>query len=418
MVSSSAAPAAGLRPVQDGERIALVDVLRGLALYGVLVANTLPWYSGRLFLPEATAAAQTRPSDVVVLALVKVFIDSKAMTLFSFLFGLGFAIQLERSTAAGRNAGTLYARRLGILLLIGMCHVTLISYNDILTSYAVTGFLLLAFRRASNRALLLSATISLFLPMGLLLLSNVSPFLARFMPSGPPSNEYRAQMLASLGGHDYLAVIRAHWRQFFYFLSIIALRSFPWILGRFLLGYVVGRSGVLLELARHRSALRKILGWGLGLGLAVALTEAVGPRFIHAGLPVPAKFALTVAGELSVLGVAAAYLSAVALLLERPRARRILLAFSPVGQAALSGYLLQSLLSSLVFYGWGFGLIGRVRPALCIPITLAIFALVMLACHLWLRAFRFGPVEWLWRSLTYGRLQSMRRTDASPQPAA
>src|SRR3954470_16131422 len=117
-----AAPPEHLEPVAAVERVALLDVLRGFALYGVLLANTVVWFNGLAFLPRVERAAMSTRFDEIASFLIRIFVDGKAMTLFTFLFGLGFAIQLERAAARGQNGLPPYLRRLGILLGIGFLH--------------------------------------------------------------------------------------------------------------------------------------------------------------------------------------------------------------------------------------------------------------------------------------------------------
>ncbi len=173
----------------------------------------------------------------------------------------------------------------------------------------------------------------------------------------------------------------------------------------------MGRSRILHDVAARRPLFRKLLGWGIGIGVVCAVVFLIRRGYMRQGntLSPGLKIALIVPDEIGVLATATAYLSALALLMERPAWRRRLMHLAPVGQMALSNYLSQSLICTFLFYGWGLGLSGRVGTALIIPLTMAIFAAELLWSHAWLKRFRFGPVEWVWRSLTYGERQPMRR---------
>lgn len=406
-------PKEELRPVAAVERVAVLDVLRGFALYGVLLSNTVTWYSGRAFLPRAELASLNEGINGVALYVIHILVESKAMTLLSFLFGLGFAVQLGRAEEQGRDVLPAYLRRLGSMIVIGLCHVAFLWWGDILTSYALTGFALILFRRRTDRALLLWALFLSFVPHIVASAPPVAELLERVLP-GPKDHEaWRAHVLAVISGDDHGQLMRTQLRHAFYHAGGSALSYLPWTLGRFLLGYLVGRSRWLHNAADHLPKFRKLLGWGIGLGLAGTLVTVVRRAVMRQGtiLPTSLRLALKVPEEIGILAIAAAYVAALVLLMQRPAWRRRLTVLSPVGQMPLTSYLSQSVICTFVFYGWGLGLVGRVGPALCIPLTLAIFAAQSVASRLWLRRFRFGPAEWVWRSLSYGRLQSMKREE-------
>lgn len=403
------APPEGPSPV--AERIGLLDVLRGFALYGVLLANTAVFYSGRAFLPRAEAAARSDSLDEVASWLLSVFVDGKALTLLTFLFGLGFAVQLERAETQGRSVVPIFLRRLLILLAIGICHMLLLWWGDILQSYAVAGLALLLFRRRSGRGLLLWAAGLIFVPQLVSAVPAASAAIARVLGGPADRAAFNAELLAALSGDDHGRLLKMQVLQAFHHVTTIAVWFFPWTLGRFLVGYFAGRRRWLHDVPEHLPFFRKLLGWGLGLGIAgsivTAVRRALGRRDVV--LPDLVKLALKLPEEAGLLAMTAAYVAAVVLLMQRPAWRRRLMLVAPVGQMPLTSYLSQSLVCTFVFYGWGLGLIGRVGPARCIPLTLAIFAAQIAFSRAWLARYRFGPMEWLWRSLTYGRAQPMRR---------
>ena len=195
------------------------------------------------------------------------------------------------------------------------------------------------------------------------------------------------------------------------------------ILGRFLLGLLAGRHLLLQDVERHRPTHRRLLVWGLVLGVLGNGTGLVVSRLRLAGLVDPAKdswmFALSAIQELGYVGLAAVYVAGFALLFQRERWRKVMQVLAPVGRMALTHYLLQSVVSLCVYDGWGLGLIGKLPPSRVVALSLAIFALQVPLSHWWLSRFRFGPAEWLWRSLTYGRAQPMRLLPRSAaEPAA
>jgi uncharacterized protein len=202
-----------------------------------------------------------------------------------------------------------------------------------------------------------------------------------------------------------------HAREILYHTPPIAAWYLPWMLGRFLLGFYAGRRQLFADGgATHLPLFRRLLLGGLACGVAgtpAILLRAAG-WFTPGALPVPAVVALTALHELAWLGLAVAYASGIVLLLQRRAARRALLVLAPLGRMTLTTYLSQSVVITFVFYGWGLGLTGQVGTAACFGLCVAVFAAQIAIARLWLARFRFGPAEWLWRTLTYGRLQPMR----------
>ncbi len=397
-----------LRPVSPPERVAILDVLRGLALFGVLIANVDGMFSGGWF---DAAGPATHPADVAARWFVRLFVAGKAMTLLTFLFGLGFAVQLARAEERGEDVRATYARRLLVLLAIGLCHLTLLWWGDVTWNYAVVGFALLAFRRCRPRALLVWALALVLVPQLVMALPGVAPALASVLPRPEDPVAYRAEFVAAIRGTDYGTVICAHLRQVSYHLSMIAGWYVAWLLGRFLIGCYAGKRRLFDgDGAAHLPLFRRLLRWGGPLGVLASAAAWWVYRGPLSGYELlwPAQLVMAVVGEVAVLGMTVAYVGLAVLLVQRPAWRRALLVVAPVGRMPLTVYLGQSVLATFVFYGWGLGLAGRAGAAACLGISVAIFALQVAACHLWLRRYRFGPVEWLWRSLAYGRRPPMR----------
>lgn len=421
----------GARPVDAPERLALLDVLRGFALFGVFTSNLNLWFSGRVFLPpERIKPMMDAPANAVAAYLFSFFVFGKFISMFAFLFGLGFAIQMIRADGRGASIVPLYARRLGAMLFIGLGHMFAIWYGDILSWYAVVGFALLLFRRRGDRTLLYwglglvllipfaQATVEKFLP---LLLGATDPAAAA-KAAVERAAAARAQALAGFESSSYLVALRANAAfavDFFFSRSILVSLSAT-ILGKFLLGLYAGRRRLFHEPSAHLPLFRRLLLWGLltgvlGNGLQVVLRYLLINKILS-GIP-SWGFLVPLAQEGGFLGMAIFYISAVTLLFQRAAWRRLLLLLAPVGRMALTNYLCQSVIGVLLFNGFGFGLIGRFGPALCFAITVGIFSVQLVLSHLWLARFRFGPAEWAWRSMTYGKAQPMRLPD-EPRAAA
>jgi uncharacterized protein len=404
-----------LGPIGGRERIALLDVVRGFTLYGVLLANTVPWFSGHGLLPKAEAAARIGTGDEIAFFFLTVFVSRKSQTLLTCLFGLGFAIQLAR--AEGR-AGRLYLRRLAILLVIGVCHAAFVWWGDVLAGYALCGGALILFHRRSDRALLAWATVLVFVPKFVTSVPAVSAFLDRVTAAAFDRAAFDAELLLACRGDDYALLVKTQAaRALYYFLSH-APEYIPWMIGHFLVGFLVGRRRALETTTSHLARWRQVLAWSAGLGLAGGTLSAVKGIYLRRGgaLSTAWKMALIVPEEVGILAMALAYVSGLVLLMHNSSWRPRVIRLAPAGQMALTTYLLQSVIMTFVFYGWGLGLLLRVGPAWCIPLTLAVFGAQIAFAAAWLRRFYFGPVEWIWRYLTYGKAPRMRRS--APDVAA
>ncbi|NBD14119.1 DUF418 domain-containing protein [Corallococcus silvisoli] len=427
---SDPTPSSSASPVDVSERLPLLDVLRGFALCGVFVSNSFAWFSGRVLMPrEQAQALAATPFEAVVSALYHFFVNQKFVTLFAFLFGLGFSIQLQRAERRGASVVPVYSRRLLVLLGIGATHLTALWVGDVLSTYALLGFALLLFRQRSDRTLLTWVGVLLVaVPLGVPALQHYGPILLHGAQAAAEAAKatddlearLREQLFVGLSS-DSLWTTQAANAHFLTFMLPQFKRLF-WmatILGRFLLGLLAGRHLLLQDLERHRSLHKKLLGWGLVLGVLGNGAMVGVQRLRILGLVDPAKdgwmVILSAIHELGFLGLAAAYVAVFALLFQREPWRKRMQVLAPVGRMALTNYLMQTVVSLCIYDGWGLGLVGKLPPSSCMALALAVFALQIPLSHAWLSRFRFGPAEWLWRSLTYGQRQPMRHS-LKPSP--
>jgi uncharacterized protein len=349
--------------------------------------------------------------------LLEWLVVGKFYSIFSLLFGIGFAIQIGRLERRGEGAGR-YLRRLGVLFLIGLTHLYLLWMGDIVALYAAIGVVLLLFRRTSDRALLIWAVLLWLIPIGWSAaihfgeLRPVKPIfdqgLAMITATGVDVSKGPLQLYSS---SDLTTHLRAHpGEALLRFGDLLYQMRFTKVLAMFLVGLWIGRRALYARLDEHRLLLRKVTLSGLGLGLPIAAAKAW--MTMNAGDDHALRFAAECAYVLSTPTLALGYVAGFTLLWSHGR-RGLLAWAAPAGQMALTNYLMQTILQSIVFYGWGFGLIATMGLAAVLPIALALFALQVTYSRWWLARFRFGPVEWLWRSLTYGEAQPMRR-EAAP----
>ena len=383
--------------VAESERIHAIDVVRGAALAGVLLANLLFAFrvpASRGYLPPDPAAPF---AERLAEGLVQVAIQGKAITLFSFLFGVGLAIQHERFARLG-NPRYWLARRLVVLLLVGVAHLTLVWNGDILTEYALAGLLVLPFLEAPPRTLLRWG-------IALYAFYLVAPVLP-FMPPWPEDSLLRIEHADALRiyGTGSWGEIRRYSLHEWHVFSPVYLSLFTVTPALFLFGVATWRSGVLREPAAHREWLRWVARAGLVFGLGLSLVS------FASGTGDTATWAGFLASTFGPAVLAAGYGATLVLAVEDHRAPRTLRALAAAGRMAFTNYLMQSLVFTTIFYaGHGFGLIGKVGAMAALLGGIAFFSFQVAFSRWWLARFRFGPLEWAWRSLTYGRMQPFRR---------
>lgn len=376
--TGAAQPPERLAPTLQRDRFVTLDALRGFALLGVLIVNILQGYS---FVLTGT--------DEVAATLIRAFGEGTFYPMFSFLFGLGFALQLKKGEAALPR----FRRRLVVLLGIGLVHGLLIWVGDILFTYAVLGFVLIFFRNLKGRTLLTWALLLWLFSLGIYLLTNFSLGGDLLVPKA------ELGFLAPMGD-TYLSAVTGRLSTFPLGLLGIFLLG-PSVLALFIVGYLVGRKGVL-EALEDRYFLRRVaLTCGVVAAPFALWFLGVIPFFEEVGWLYVLEFSL--ASPL----LSFAYLAGLALFAQpRQGLFRLLI---PVGQMALSNYLGQSLICTTLFYPYAFNLYGKLGAATTLMINLVIFAVQVVVSRWWLSRYRFGPAEWVWRSLTYGVAQPLRR---------
>jgi uncharacterized protein len=399
-----------LAPVSSSERVPTLDVLRGLALYGVLTANLVLIYSGIELLPPGRIEHNS-----IAGLYVGIFVSGRAISTLTFLFGLGFAVQLARADGRGEDVRSVFVRRMLAMLMFGVAHIVLLWWGDVLWSYAIVGLALLWFRRCSVRTLLVWSAVLIFVPRLVVGLPGVQDAIHSVIPRPESQPAFNAEVLAALAGDDRAAMTWAHLRKVVYDIGSLAAWFFPWVLGHFLLGMAAGKARLFEnDGAGHRRLFRRLLVIGIVLTvIGIAAMVAIRPRGGAAMRELPPLTQLGVKAlyELVTLAMVAIYISAVVLLMQRRIPRRLLMIVAPVGRMPLTTYLSQSLIATFVFYGWGLGWIGEVSMADGVAIAAGIFAAQVVFAHLWLRRFRSGPLEWLWRAIAYG---GARRGDRVP----
>ena len=408
-----------LTPVAAEERIETLDVLRGLALFGILTVNMAGFSWPVEYIMMRPQFWETR-ADVIADWIVRFVAEGKFYPLFAFLFGLGAAIQMERAESHGTHFTGRFCRRLLVLLGIGVAHALLLWEGDLLVWYALCGFPLLAFRRRKHKTLLVWAAICLLIPALLItllwaLLVGVSfvPEIARgIQESLVEDPETSARLVEetirvfALGSYGEIFVERLGNLLFIWLTGVFYAPTF---FAMFLLGLYSGKRRIFQDIEANAVLVRRVFVWGLAIGLPVNLVYAIGMtvsdlsdvRFVW----LIGEAFVVVGGPMQSLG----YASAITLMLQRVRWKSWLHQIAPAGRMALSNYLLQSLVCTTIFYSYGLGLFGSVGRAAGLGLAVVIYLAQVAFSHWWLKRFRFGPAEWLWRTLTYGRRQPIWR---------
>lgn len=396
-------------PVKPGERIETLDMLRGFALLLIPIANVVV-FSGCIYMSsEQAQELWTASADRVVEFLRLVFVENKGLSLFSLLFGVGFGLQLRRARKRGTDLIPRYLRRLSILLVIGLAHSFLLWGGDILVPYAVLGFVLTLFYRASDRAILGWAIGVYLLPIPLygamMLLGMPEPYSVASGLVGDPALFSKWMQGFSSGG--LLGVIQGNAAFLVMWWAMFAVNLFwPDVLGLFLLGLYIGRWRLFRRI-EHEGERPPFLQpkwiWGAGLvGVAGNVAFAV---FSLQGVYYPPSWLgwlQTTVQYLTTPFLLFFFVGGMALLFQRPAWQKRLRVLAAVGRMSLTNYILQSLLFVLIFYDVGFGLFMQVGYAVAVGIGGAVYLLQIGFSRWWVARFRYGPVEWLWRRLTYG----------------
>lgn len=416
--SSDAAPvfAAVSTPIESSDRIGEIDITRGLALFGVVWMNLYEF--GLNVMPQSVKQGlATAPVDSVVGFLSSWLAQGKAVTLFAILFGFGFSMFSERVEQRGGIAGRLYLRRLLVLLVFGMAHFVLLWYGDILHDYALVGMLLPLVRRWPMRLVLTTGMLMASFSALAYVVCELALLHADIGVYMATRQKIVSAYWQALTQGDYAGLMHANAlfidAQYF---SLRPMALWGWIFGLFLVGVWVFRTGWLRNPATHRRtfvrAARGLIPTGLVLaGLLPAADFAekshlLATPLLSTGLHLLAK---TLLEPVSALVLAMGYAAGILVLCSHPRVRPHLAGFGALGRMALTNYVTQSFVYFFVLYGFGLGLLPKLGASYALLMAIVVTALQIAFSRWWLARHRFGPLEWLWRSATYGSWQPLRQ---------
>lgn len=402
-----------ITPTTKTERIAYLDILRGISILFIYTANIL-FFSGIMFLPEDTPLRiYTLPTDELMRFLNYVLVDGKFYSLFSMLFGIGCVIQYNNLISHNKAFAPFFRKRMFWLLIFGLVHLVLFWAGDILTLYAILGFLLIYLIKKSNKTLLVSAVVLILLPLvnwafinysgffypGLSFLVSTEIYQYFDMPVVEVNGNFRPDISAYLLNDSVLNFFKMNIGNTFVRIGRILEegRAFK-VFGIFLIGIWAGRKIINENLLDNSRFLKKVLIVGLLFGLPFNILR--GYLQFYAETSDTLYFLKTLSYALGTVPLALGYAAGIALLAKNGVS--FLNWFKPVGKTALSNYLFQTGISIIIFYGFGFKLGGKFGFTYIMLIGLGVFITQIIMSKVWLNYFRYGPMEWLWRMLTYG----------------
>lgn len=401
------------QPIAPSDRIISLDVLRGVAVLGILIINMQSFAMIEAAYLNPTAYGDLTGLNKWAWILSFVFGDQKFMTIFSIMFGAGIVMMAERVASRNQSPASIHYRRMLGLFLIGMLHAYLFWHGDILVAYAICASLAFFFRKLAPAKLAVFGLILIAVASGLYFLFGWSmqfwppEALAQNLAMWRPGPEIIAKEITALQG-SWVAQMAQRVPASLKFQTFVFLIWTGWRAGGLMLiGMALYKWGVLTA-ERSPRFYRVMLAAGLLVGLPVVIYGVV--RNFAAGWAY--EYSMFFGWQFNYWGslfVSLAYVAAVMLICKSGMLTSVTRRLAAVGRTALSCYLLQTLIATTIFYGHGLGLFGTVERTWQLMLVVAIWLVLLIVAPLWLRHFRFGPVEWLWRSATYWEWQPLRK---------
>lgn len=385
-----------LLPTTPGERVVAIDYLRGFALLGIFIANMLLFHSPYLYINPYSFFTS---GEEDTFKWIDIFVQGSFYPIFALLFGYGLNMQYEKSIERGVSFARLMTKRLSILLLFGLVHALLIWSGDILFTYALMGFLLILFVRIPAKWLAPLAVLLYVLPVSLFyILLRLMMKLDPNALKGEYADIHQLELSISAFAHGS-------------FSEIFMFRFHEWLLiglGGFVTGFFIVLPVIMLGAAlskwkvierAHAFKGRLIVIIVIGLGAGIWIKSL--PYLLNTGED-NQWLQDTFGGVL----LAAAYVAIILLLCMLPVFRKVFSPIAKAGQMSLTTYIFQSIIATIIFYSYGFGLYGKVDLVTGTWIAIGVFVIQAIFAEIWLSKFRMGPLEWVWRRATYGKKSS------------
>ncbi len=422
----------GFAPITSNERFVSIDVLRGVAVLGILVMNIYAFAMPFIAYTNPLALGGTEPHNLGTWFFTHILFDQKFLSIFAMLFGAGLVVMSTRAESRGTKFRRIYYRRQFWLLLIGAIHGYFIWMGDILFLYAAIGMLVYMFRNPAPRTLIIVAV--LLLPVALLLNFGMGKHfdavivevakIEELQASGTELDDKQKKMLEGweaqrkfmaptaedlqididVHSGGYLGIVKHRVPTVFMMQTFITLFFGIWRVGALMMiGMAMMKLGVFSG-ERSVSFYRNMMLAGYLIGLPLTIFSA-SDLYAH---QFNQLYVMRVGGIANYWGsviVAFGHTGLVMLIVKTGALQKLMARFAAVGRMALTNYLMHSIILTTVFYGYGFGLYGTIPRFWQMGFVVAVIGLQLMLSPWWLSRYRFGPVEWLWRSLTYWKRQ-------------
>ena len=389
------------RPTNPEDRILQIDILRGFALFGVLLVNVFG-YNSSFFDFSGFYKTFNDPLNTQVFNLVIGYGADKFIFVFSFLFGIGFSIMHLKYQSDENYFFRLYLRRMLALMLFGVIHIVFFWAGDILFSYSLMGIILLVTRKLRSCVLLFLSVFLYFFPIIYIAIQSVNPVLPSALDS--VSDLKMPYIIDVYSGGSYFKILSLRLHEFFAFRNINLIYYAPKVLALFIAGNLFYKHDFLKKI---NSSVRN--GLALFLVLIIAgvslniFTDSIVASLSGLGENPFATAIYMLVFEMANIFLGFSYILLVLILTQLQHFDTILQPLKYVGRMALSNYLMQSLIFTTLMYSYGFARFGSFQPWQLVIMAVVVFVLQVVISRAYLQKFRFGPMEWLWRKLTYGK---------------
>lgn len=406
------------QPVSGSERLFVLDLVRGVALLGILIMN-MPGFATSFYSGLSGSDLWVDWWDEWTATLRNVLFSGKFNSMFSLLFGIGFTIQLERLLERrGADGIRIYLRRLAALLLFGAIHMLVFWTGDVLHMYALLGMLLVVLRHRSDRTILILIGLCLLFPiaLGLFKIATVDvtdlEYLERAFTLWLTSND------AAYGNGSFIDAMHEHMRETWFLYTDAAsieytLSFYVQLTTTMLMGFLIGRHRLVQRIPELMPQIIRLQYWSLGIGIGSALLLAYGEKTVSPYDLSAKSIVVSMSYAVCRISLMTFYVTTLVRLAQRSKWQHKFAAIALVGRMPLTNYLLQTAVATTIFYGWGLGFWNRGGPLTWFLLALGIYFIVQVPfSRWWLARFEYGPMEYLWRAMTYGRAMagSLRRS--------
>jgi uncharacterized protein len=403
---------AEIGPVSGGERLFELDLVRGVALLGILIMN-MPGFATSFYSGSSGSESWIHWWDEWTALLRNVLFSGKFNSMFSLLFGIGFTIQLDRLLERrGAQGLQIYLRRLAILFVFGAIHMLVFWTGDVLHMYALLGVLLVLLRNRSDATIVALIVALLLYPIA----SGVFKMIVRdagyIDTLGQTFSDWVTSNDAAYGRGSFIDAMHEHMRETWFLYTDPAsldftLSFYAQLTTTMLLGFLIGRHRIVQRIPELMPQIVKVQHWSFWIGIGSALALAYGEKTVSPAEPSLQSILVELTYGFCRIALMTFYVTAFVRLAQQDRWRARFAPLAAVGRMPLTNYLMQTAIATTIFYGWGLGFWNRGGPLTWLVLALAIFFLVQIPLSVWwLARYQYGLMEYLWRYLTYGRAMS------------